>query len=167
MSLLWRFTLWTIPAFLVCWYLHAPYEQWIGSVAARLAAPRGLKLELLELEVFYPFDLGIFIALCLATSAGSKWRRWRAVALGTPLLVLVEILVLTASLRILLATEGADFAGRLVNSMVRFEGLMAAAIAWAALLAWPRAPKQSKAARSSARARATTRCTKPGVNLRA
>ena len=135
MSFLWRFVAWGAPAFLIAWLIQAPYEHWIGGLAAGLAAPRGAQIEILDLELFFPFDLGVFVALCLASSWAPRASRWKAIALGLPVLIVVEILVLFFSFKILMATGSSEYALRLVNGICRLEGLMAAAIVWGSFLA--------------------------------
>jgi hypothetical protein len=124
------FLFWATLAFVVCWRVQAPYERWVGETGARLAAPPGATIEVVDMELFFPFDLGVYVALCLA-SAWAAWRRRLVLAAaGLPVLVALEIAALVVSFRVLMAAGGGGEAARLVNGLFRVEGLVAAAMVW-------------------------------------
>jgi hypothetical protein len=133
---------WATLLFVPSWFVSSRYQTAIAGAAGRLAAPRGGEIEFEEVELFYPFDLGIYGALCLASSWASWRRRGRALALGLPILIVVEILSVTLALRILLAAAASpdaagaagDAAFRMATAIVRATGLIAAAAVWLVLL---------------------------------
>jgi hypothetical protein len=80
-----------------------------------------VEIVLFDVELFYPFELGIYAALCLAGSWIPWRRRLRAMVLGLPLLVGIEILSLVLALRVLRAgTEGPAAAQRLADAALFF-----------------------------------------------
>ena len=134
MKFLLRFVAWATVAFCVAWVVHPPWQRVIGAIGARLASPRGTTIEVMDLELFYPFDLGVYAALCMASSWVPRGRRLRALALGTPLLVLVEILALVVAFRLLMVPTDPDAAERTADGIIRASGLLAASGAWLYLL---------------------------------
>lgn len=133
-SFLVRFLLWATVATALAWTVQKPWEQAIAGFAARLASPAGQTIELVDLDVFYPFDLAVYVGLCLA-SAWAAWpARARAIAIGLPVLVVVEVAALFTSFRILMDARDPVAAERLFNGIVRASGPMAAAAVWMLLL---------------------------------
>ncbi len=125
-----RFAAWATLATVLAWTVQAPWERTIASIAARIAAPSGSEIEVVDLEVFYPYDLAVFTALCLA-SAWATWRlRGRAIAIGVPILVLLEIVALIASFRILMDARDPAAAERTFNGIIRMTGPVSAAALW-------------------------------------
>jgi len=140
-----RFVAWATLAFVVAWFVAHPYQRAIAGVAGRLAAPPGAEIEWVDLEIFFPYDLSVFAALCLA-SAWVPWNaRLRALTLGLAALVVVELATLFVAMRVLLASAGqpaqhADETSRWVTGVIRLTGLVAAGGAWLYLLGWQRLP---------------------------
>lgn len=133
-SFLVRFLLWATLATTLAWFVQKPWERAVAGVAARLASPAGQTIELVDLDVFYPFDLAVYAGLCFA-SAWAAWRaRVRALAIGIPVLVVVEVAALVFSFRVLLGARDPAAAERLFNGVVRASGPMAAAGVWMLLL---------------------------------
>jgi hypothetical protein len=124
----------------------------VAGAAARIVAPPGAEIEWVTLDLFFPFDLGIFVALALA-SAWTPWpRRGRAVLIGVPALVALEVLAVAAALAALLATQsggGQAVASRFVDAVVRSVGLAGAAAAWYLLLGPPGAPRSARRSASA------------------
>lgn len=129
---------WATLAFIPSWWVSHPYQSVLAAVAGRLVAPPGTEIEFTELELFYPFDLGIYVALCLA-SIWAPWRRrlW-AVGIGLAVLVILELLSLTVAMKSILwvmsnprATPAeAEQIGRFSTGIIRVTGLIAAAAVW-------------------------------------
>jgi hypothetical protein len=142
---------WATLAFIPSWFASHPYQLALAGLAGRLAMPAG-QIEFVELEIFYPYDLGIYVALCLA----STWVTWkvrlRAVAIGLPILVVIELLSLLVAMKAILAVmtnphlsaATADDAYRLATGIIRVCGLIAAASVWLYLLGRDRLPLPSK-----------------------
>jgi hypothetical protein len=137
---------WATLAFVPAWFVSHAWQHALGAVAARAVAPSGTELEMLELELFYPMDLAVFVALCLA-SGWATWRsRARALLVGTPIMIAAEFAALAVALATLLAASdptGAAGAAmtsrqaealRLTDALIRVTGLAIAAAVWFALL---------------------------------
>ncbi len=139
-----RFCGWATLAFVVAWFAHPPYQRALAAVAGRFAAPRGAQIEWVDLETFFPFDLSVFVALCLA-SAWAPWaERGRTLAIGLAVLVVLELVTLVVAMRILIGAAhdptGMDAAQRLATGLIRALGLIAAGAVWLGLLGWERVP---------------------------
>ena len=157
MRALLRFAIWATLAFVLAWFVAHPYQRVLAGLASRVVAPPGSQIEWLDLEIFFPYDLSVFAALCLA-SAWVPWpMRLRALALGGAVLIAVELLTLIAVMKSLLATAGqppeqAEATQRFVVGVIRVTGLVAAGCAWTYLLGWQRMPQLAEglAARNAA-----------------
>jgi hypothetical protein len=130
---------WASLAFLPAWAVAHAWQHALASVAGRLVAPGGTELEMTDLQLFYPIDLGIFVALCLASGWAGWARRRTALLVGVPILVLAEVVALALALAVLLrAGPGGDAAQaaamRFVDGLIRVVGLGVAAVTWFALL---------------------------------
>ncbi len=134
MNFLLRFAAWATLAFLAAWVLHPAWQHAVGLAGARLAAPPGQEIEIVDLELFYPFDLGVFAALCIASDWATRGRRLKAIAIGLPLLAIVEVLSLVVAFRVMMAPGDAEAASRFANAVIRVSGLVAALAAWLVLL---------------------------------
>ena len=74
--LLWL-ALWSVVAFVPAWFLLTPWQHALASIAGRLVAPPGAEIEFTDLQVYYPLDIGVFVALCLASTWAPRERRLR------------------------------------------------------------------------------------------
>jgi hypothetical protein len=142
MRFLLLFVVWATLAFVPSWYAQHAYQGAITAMSGRLAAPRGSEIEFTDVEIFYPFDLGIFVGLCLA-SGWAAWReRLRAIGIGLPILIAVEVISLVVAIRVIYGAmaggHSADAAGeaayRFATGIIRVNGLIAAAAVWLVLL---------------------------------
>ncbi len=129
-----RFMVWATLAFIAAWHLHPMWEHAVAAIGARIAAPAGSEIEIVDLELFYPFDVGVFVALCLASAWAPRARRLGAAALGIPILFGVEVLSLVAALKVMMSSADAEEAARFANAVIRVSGLVAACAAWLYLL---------------------------------
>ena len=141
MKFLLAFAGWATLVFLPAWWVSHPWQHAIGSMASRIAAPRGAELEMIDLELFYPMDLGVFVALCLATLWTPWPRRLRAILVGTPIMVIAEVAALSLAIAALIAAGGPGGdanaqaeAGRLTDAVIRVTGLAVAAAVWFVVL---------------------------------
>ena len=154
MKFLGLFLVWATLAFVAAWVVATPWQRVIAAVAGGVAAP-GSQIEWMDLELFYPFDVSVLIALCLASTWASWGARARALAVGVPVLIVVEILSLAIAMRILIATTGEDPARtdavqRLALGVIRITGLVAAAAIWTFVLGRERLGLVSRALGSPA-----------------
>jgi hypothetical protein len=135
-----RFAGWATLLFVVAWFASAPYQRAIAAAASAIAAP-GTEVEWIDLQLFHPHDLAVFVALC-AASTWVGWReRGRAIALGLPLMIAAEIVSLVIAMKALISamTGGhppahVDEVQRFALGTIRVTGLITAACVWAWLL---------------------------------
>jgi hypothetical protein len=129
---------WATAVFIAIWPIAHPYQHALAAVAGKLAAPPGSSIEFEQLELFFPFDVGIYVALCLA-SVWAVWpRRFRALALGVPVLIALEVIALVWAMKVLMgvmshpnASDAAvDQAMRISNAVIRVSGLITASVLW-------------------------------------
>jgi hypothetical protein len=125
-----RLVLWASLAFVACWPLRGAWQGFVGGAGAYLAAPRGTSIEITDMELFFPFDVGVYLALCLASTWAAWPRRARAMVIGVPVLVVLEIATVAISLRVMLGASDPDAAARTVDSVTRICGLIAAVAVW-------------------------------------
>ena len=154
MKFLGLFLVWATLAFVVAWAIATPWQRAIAAVAGAVAAP-GAQIEWVDLELFYPFDVSVLVALCLASTWASWGARARALAVGVPVQIVIEILSLAIAMRILIATAGQDPAHtdavqRLALGVIRITGLVAAAAIWTFVLGRERLGLVSRALGSPA-----------------
>ena len=141
MKFLLAFALWASLAYVPAWLVAHPWQHALAALASRAVAPPGAEVEMVDLELFYPVDIAMFVALCLASGWAPWPRRARALLVGVPAMAVAELAALTLSMWALLSAGGATgngpgmaAAGRLADALIRATGLALAAAAWFALL---------------------------------
>ena len=130
--------LWSTLAFIPAWFITTPYQHALAAAAAKVVAPPGTTIEIVDFQLFFPFDLGIYVALCLASTWAPWPRRGRAIAIGLPLLVLIELISVSGAMKSIMAVmanpnapaEAGDRAVRFATGIIRVSGLVAAAVVW-------------------------------------
>jgi hypothetical protein len=131
------------------WAVATPWQRAIASIAGRIAVGPGREVEWEELQLFFPYDVGVFVALCFASAWVGWSARLRAAGIGLVVLVAVEIVTLVVAMRVMLATahdtQDAAGVGRLVDGVIRLSGLAAGAAIWLVLLGWQRLPQFARA----------------------
>ena len=140
-----RFAAWATLAFAVAWLIAHPYQRALAALAGRIVAPPGSEIEWVDLEIFFPFDLSVYVALCLASTWAAWSARLRALGVGLVALVIVELLTLIVVMKVLLASAGqpsaqSEATQRFVVGLIRLTGLVASGCAWIYLLGWQRLP---------------------------
>ncbi len=134
MKLVLRFVGWSLLLFIPTWWISQPYQHGLAGLAGHIAAPRGMEIQWVDVQLYYPMDLGIYAALCLASAPASWRRRFVAIAVGVPLLVATEIVSVVAGMRILMASSSARGASpeaqRLATAIIRVAGLTPAILVW-------------------------------------
>jgi hypothetical protein len=154
MRALLRFAGWATLTFALAWTIAHPWQHVICALASRIMMPPGSSIDWIDVDIFFPFDLSVFVALVLA----SNWRTWpergRVLAIGLVVLVVVELLTLCFVVRQMLGTAHASAAAaeqtqRFVIGVIRLTGLVAAGSAWLYLLGWERLPKFASMPRAS------------------
>jgi hypothetical protein len=138
MKFLLLLTLFATLLFVPAWWVQHPYQQALAATAGRIVAPPGSEIEIVDIELFYPFDISIYLALCLASVWLPLGRRLRATAIGVSIMVLIELLSVVLAMAAILsvmtnprATAGrAEEIYRFSVGIIRVTGLIAAAAVW-------------------------------------
>lgn len=146
MRLLLRLTGWATVLFMLAWTIAHPYQRIITAAAGWIAAPAGSEIEPIDLELFYPFDMSVFVALCLASNWVSWRARLRSAAVGLAPMLAIQVLTLVVVMKVMLASAGqaatqAEATQRLVIAIIRVTGLVAAGCTWAYMLGWQQLPR--------------------------
>lgn len=140
--LLW-FAGWATLAFIAIWFIADPWQNGLAALAGRIVAPPGSEIEFMQLQLFYPFDIGIYIGLCMASTWAPLANRLRSLGIGVPIMAVLELVSLVAAMKVMLGAVGPDGtipADRLQEVMrfstglIRVTGLIAAAGVWLVLL---------------------------------
>lgn len=160
MKWLLRFLLWatllSTPAVLV----SGVWQRGLAQVARAVLAMLGQDVLIEEVQVMAPLDLAIFTAMCLATTA-APWRaRRRALAIGLPALVGLEVVTVVAGVGVSMIwpekSPGRETSLRLTGYLLETIPWVSAVVMWLLLLgAWelrlPVAPAPARSARSGKR----------------
>lgn len=138
-------TLFAIPAF----FLSGPWQRVLGQIATAVLSRFGIHIEMSEIQMMAPFDISIYLAMCLAS-------RRRAIEWGFIAMVLVEIFTVVAAVLAFFALQhgggGTAPGPRLTQQVIEFVPWASAATVWLLLLgAWelplPSAPAERGRAR--------------------
>jgi len=74
-----------------------PYQRWLGATLSFVLPLLGIPIRVTGLGVSTPFEIGLFVALCL-TSRGAPWlRRVGALLHGLALIVVAELVLFAVS----------------------------------------------------------------------
>jgi len=134
---------WATLAFIPAWWIADAYQHVIAAIAGRLVVPPGSEVEWVSLELFYPFDIGIFVGLCLASTWAAWRRRLRMLGIGTVIMIVLEVVSLAVAMLVILnalagggdvSPEQAGQVERLATGIIRVTGLIAASAVWFFLL---------------------------------
>ncbi len=130
-------TLFAIP----CYLVSGPWQRALGAIAASIVSRFGIQIEMQDLEIMAPFDLGIYLAMCLAGRRAPPLARRRALEWGAILMVLLEIVTVTGAVLLFFALQNrahAPGAGvRLMQTVIEFVPWASATTVWLVMLgAW-------------------------------
>ena len=103
-----RFILFATLFALPCFWLSAPWQRVIGIAASAVLHPFGIDVEMSQLQIMAPFDLGIYLAMCLAGTRAPAIVRRRALEWGLPLLVALEVLTVVVAIAVYFALHGSQ-----------------------------------------------------------
>lgn len=120
--LLWA-TLFAVP----CTLVSGAYHRGLAQVVTGVFAVVGQGVEIEEIEVSAPFDLAIFAAMCLATGAAPWVARRRALAIGLPVMLAVEVLSVASGIAVSMLWR--DGSPQLATGM-RLTGYVIETIPW-------------------------------------
>ncbi|HEY3216495.1 MAG TPA: hypothetical protein VGK93_08380 [Candidatus Eisenbacteria bacterium] len=124
------------------------YRWALAQAAMALIALGGQQVVLQKIEVLAPSDLALFGALCLA-SRRARWRvRFKALAIGIPSLVAMDVLsvVLGVSFLMYQGAHGPAAPGiaRWVDGVMAMLPWMSACVLWLLLLGFRELPVQRR-----------------------
>ena len=135
MKLLLRTLLWATLFAVPCLWLSGPWQFLLARMTEWVLALFRQSVSMDEVQVMSPFDIGLFAALCLASSAATWRERRRAILVGIPILVAVEVGVLALSTVPALLSRGA--AADPDSGPARFGSYTIESIPWvSALVVW-------------------------------
>ena len=115
-----RFLLWSSFLGPLCWMASPSYQRWLASVVQVTTGILGHRIRVDDLDVHAPLEVGIFVAMCLATARATRSRRVRALFIGVPVLVALEVgILIIASLPVILGTASSN-AGPIVGDFIHY-----------------------------------------------
>jgi hypothetical protein len=150
MSWLARFAGWSALLSAPAWLLMPAYQRALGRLASLTLRLGGLEVEFDEVMVAAPIDLALFAAMCLASLHAPRPRRFRALLMGLPLLVVGEIAVVVVVVLLSLAAHpgaaAASHTSRAGEYLTESIPWVNAALAWLFLLGQDELPELSRPA---------------------
>jgi hypothetical protein len=133
------FLAWSTVLGPACWLISPSYQQWLAALVRTASDLLGHRVRVHDLEVYAPVEIGVFAAMCLATSGATLAQRVRATLLGIPTLISLEVVILLiASLPVMLGlhpSEGGEILGSLADYFVKTIVWVNAGVVWTILLA--------------------------------
>lgn len=134
-----RVVMWSAILAVPCWLSSSVYERGLAAVIKWLVDLAGHSLSIDRLEVFAPFDIGLFASMCLASRRAPLRRRVRALVLGIPLVAAMEVVVIVGATFIILSNQqgvlARDFFGDLAGRWVKTIGWVNPLVVWWGFLA--------------------------------
>ena len=138
--LLW-FLLWATLLSVPCTFVSRPYQRGLSRVAATVLAIAGQEVEIDDVQVMAPFDLAIFAAMCLASLSAPWAARRRALLIGLPALVGIEVIAVVLGVGVSMIwpenSPQLEASLRLSGHVIETVPWVSAAVVWLLLLgAW-------------------------------
>ncbi|HEY2953647.1 MAG TPA: hypothetical protein VGK89_00180 [Candidatus Eisenbacteria bacterium] len=127
MKWLLRFLLWATLLAVPCFLVSHGYQRALARAAGAVFAAVGQGVEIDDVEVMAPFDLAIFVAMCLASFSAPWAARRRALAIGIPSLVAIEVLTVVAGIAAYMVWPGQ---ARPLETGLRLTGSLMETIPW-------------------------------------
>ena len=129
-------TLFAIPSYL----LSGPWQRALAAVAEAAVNLFGARIEMQEVQIMAPFDIGIYAAMCLAGRRAPPLARRAALERGALLMLALELVTVIAAVlvyRTLPAGVGDQGALRLAETVIEFVPWASATVVWLIMLgAW-------------------------------
>jgi len=130
-------TLFAIP----CFFVSGPWQKALGFLASTFLSRFGIEIEMTEIQIMAPFDLGIYLAMCLASRRAPPLARRRAIEWGAILMILLEFATVVAAVLAYFAFEqrgpNPGAGTRLMQNVIEFVPWASAATVWLLMLgAW-------------------------------
>jgi hypothetical protein len=152
MKWLGRFILWSTLLAIPCWLISHGYQRALARAASLVFAACGQTVAIDDIEVMAPFDLGIFAAMCLASLTAPWLARRRALLVGVPILVALEVLTVVLGIAVYMVwpqnSKQLEASLRLTGYLIESIPWVSATVVWLLLLgAWelPLAPQPPRA----------------------
>ncbi len=127
MKWLLRFILWATALAVPCWFVSHAYQKALARAAAIVFSAFGQGVDIQDVEVMAPFDLGIFAAMCLASLAAPWPERRRALYVGLPLLVALEVLTVVLGIVVYMVLPQQS---KQLETSLRLTGYLIESIPW-------------------------------------
>jgi hypothetical protein len=132
-----RFIGWATVFAVPCFLLSHPWQGVLGALAVRIVSLFGIQIEMQEVQVMAPFDLGIYLAMCLASRNAPALERRRAMERGGLIVLLLELLTVVGAVLVFFAIGSG---GEQSSSALRFSEYLIEFVPWASAtviwLAW-------------------------------
>ncbi len=122
-----RFLAWATVLAVPSWFIGGAYHWMLARISLGLLGIPSGGLTFQAPDIPASHVLGVYAALCLASTRAPRPRRWTALGLGIMILVAVE--VLTGTLAIRWELEGASGSG-LSETALRLRGYLTSLPAW-------------------------------------
>ena len=138
MKLLLRVLGWATLLAFPCLWLSSPWQTLLARGSELLLALFRQSVSIDDVQVMAPFDVGLFVALCLATPVSRPGERRRAILLGLPAMIALEVVVVALGIVPgLTGGSGADAeagAARLGAYIIESVPWVSALVVWVALM---------------------------------
>jgi len=136
-----RFLLWATLLSVPCMLVSHAYQHGLARLAMAAFSALGLGVEIDDVQLMAPFDIAIFAAMCLASTAAPWAERRRALAIGLPALLGIELLTVLAAIGVTLPwrenSPQLEASMRLTGTLIETVPWVSAAVVWLMLLgAW-------------------------------
>jgi hypothetical protein len=136
-----RFLLWATLLSIPCALVTHAWQRGLARAAMVVLAAVGQGVEIEEVQVMAPFDLAIFAAMCLASLKAPWAARRRALLVGLPAIVAIEVLAVVAGIGVTLMwpenSPQLTASLRLMANLIETVPWVGAALVWLLLLgAW-------------------------------
>jgi len=136
-----RFIGWATLLAIPCFLLSDPWQRALAALAENIVNAFGAKIEMQEVQIMAPFDLGIYVAMCLASRNAPPLARRMALERGSLLVLALELLTVIAAVLLYFAFPAGssrETGGlRLTEYVIEFIPWASATVVWLIMLgAW-------------------------------
>lgn len=136
MRFLATFLLWATLLAVPCVAFMSAYQRLLGAAAAGILGGLGMSVVFDHVQLMAPCDLGLFVALCLASPSEPRRPRARTVLVGVGLLVAIEVATMLAFVALSLAASGNGGIpplSRFANGLLETVPWVSSAVMWLVL----------------------------------
>jgi hypothetical protein len=135
MRLLLRILGWATLLVVPCWLVSPHYQKVLARAATVTMAAVGIPWSLRTVEIFAPCDLGIFMAMVLASTSAPRRARALALLKGIPVLFVLEVITaVLVCIQITLKQPPQTAAKDQIRTFLKY--LIDSALLWSPLLVW-------------------------------